>query len=145
MTDRSKHRSPSRVRYAKKHPSLTVHFDEETYARVLALRARTGLTLNQLVRQALGSLETHVDKIHEQGRRQGEAEGRRAGLEEGNQQGRVAARSAWKLTYPCSGCGKPMAIRVGGPEAKRAIETLIDQGWGHEECLESSEAADRGD
>jgi hypothetical protein len=122
-----------------------VHFDEATYARVLALRDRSGLSLNQLVRQALGSLETHVDEIREHGRRQGEAEGRKAGFEDGVQKMRIAARDAWQLTYPCSGCGKQVAIRVRDPDAQRAIEVLIEEGWGHAKCLGNSDSGDRGD
>ena len=137
-----KHRSPSRERYAKKHPSLTVHFDEATHARVVTLRERSGLTLNQLVRQALGSLETHVEEIREHARHDGYAAGWKAGRKDGLDKMRVAARAAWQLTYPCSGCGQPVAIRVGDADADCAMKALTDGGWGHAKCVDNSESDD---
>lgn len=137
-----KHQSPSRERYAKQHPSLTVHFDEETYAKVVALRERSGLTLNQLVRQALGSLETHVEAIHEHGRHEGYTTGWKAGSKDGSDKMREAARAAWQLTYPCAGCAQPVAIRVGDPDAERAIKVLTDEGWGHVKCVDNIESDD---
>jgi hypothetical protein len=142
MATPRQHRSPSRERYAKQHPSLTVHFDEDTYARVVALRERSGLTLNQLVRQALGSLETHVDEIREYGRHDGYATGWKAGSKDGADKMRVATRAAWQLTYPCSGCGQPVAIRVGDPDAERAIKVLTDERWGHAKCFDHTESDD---
>jgi hypothetical protein len=75
-----RHRPPSRVRYAETHPSITVHFDLDTYAKVMELRERSGLTPNQLIRQALGSMESHIETIQTRGRATILEEGRKTGI-----------------------------------------------------------------
>jgi hypothetical protein len=146
MTGR--HRPPSQVRYAESHPSVTVHFDRETYTKLVELRERTGLTMNQLVRRNLGSEEREVDAILARGRRlgvvQGRKAGRDAGLTEGYASGHTAgvaagyesgrrdgAREAiaqYRLTYPCSVCRQPIEVLVNGPEAPHLAAALSK--WG---------------
>jgi hypothetical protein len=130
MTTPPKHRSPSKDRYAANHPAITVHFDLDTYKRLIALRDATGWSLNELVRAALDSLEAQVATILERGRREGvtegkkigEAAGRKTGYDEGWKVGYLKAQATFRLTYPCHVCGKPVAVRVGAPDAKHAIE-----------------------
>lgn len=69
ITDARKHRSPSRLRDAAKHPSLAVHLDKATYDRVLDRRDRPGLTLNQLVRQHSDRLTPTWTRFTSTGRR----------------------------------------------------------------------------
>jgi hypothetical protein len=139
----AKRRPASRGRYAATHPALTVHFDLETHAAVVELRERTGLTLNQLVRQALGSLEGHVNMILARGRAQGIAEGRKAGHAAGWQSGYTSgyeagsedAEAAFRLTYPCRVCAERIEIRVDGAEARFAAAALTERGWRHTACI----------
>jgi|SRR5450631_750504 hypothetical protein len=138
MNTPPKRRSASKLRYAASHPAITVHFALDVYNRLIALRKATGLSLNQLVRAALDSLEAEVATILERGYQRGlevgktsEAAARKLAYAEGWK----AAAAVFRLTYPCPrGCGKRIAIRVGDPDADRAIEVLIDEGWGHSEC-----------
>ena len=133
-----KPRPASRARFAAAHPILTVHFDQETYARVVDQRSRTGLSLNQLVRMALGSVERHVDALLEQGRQRGFAEGQKAGYDEGRKDGYAKAKARYGLTYPCGKCRGLITIRVGDADAQHAIATLVEEGWCHGECLSTS-------
>lgn len=143
MTTPRKHRSPSQDRYAETHPAITVHFDLETFRRLVALREASGLSINELVRADLESLEAKVAAVLERGRREGvaqgttigEAAGHKAGYAEGFKAGYLKAKAAYRLTYPCAVCGQPMEIRVGDADAKRAIEVLVEDGWKHGDCV----------
>jgi glutamine synthetase len=133
-----KRRSASKLKYAASHPAITVHFAVDVYNRLIALRKATGLSLNQLVRGALDSLEAEVTTILVRGYQRGlevgkagEAAARKLAYAEGWK----AAAAVFRLTYPCPrGCGKRIEIRVGDPDANRAIEVLVDERWGHSEC-----------
>jgi flagellar biosynthesis/type III secretory pathway protein FliH len=142
MTIRRKQRSPSKDRYAEAHPAITVHFNLETFRRLVALREATGLSINELVRAALDSLEAEVATILERGRREGvaqgtmigEAAGHKAGYAEGFKAGYLKAKAAYRLTYPCAHCGTRIEVRAGDEDAKHAVEVLVEDGWGHAHC-----------
>lgn len=136
MTDTKKHRPASRARYAAAHPSLTVHFTLEVYHRLVALREATGLSLNQLVRAALDSLEEHIATILERGSQQGRVEGRKAGYAEGWRAGYAKAKATFRLTYPCTGCTELIEIRVGEQDADFVRTVLVREGWAHETCID---------
>jgi hypothetical protein len=132
----ARNRPPSRARYAATHPSKTIHFDAPTYALVEALLERSGLTANQFIRQALGSMERHIDEIQERGRVRHREEGRRLGFAAGYERGYAEAEAAFRLTYPCYVCGKPIEIRAGEEDASRAVGLLSEDRWGHEDCID---------
>ncbi|MHB8490356.1 MAG: hypothetical protein ACYDCS_09320 [Candidatus Dormibacteria bacterium] len=138
MTTPRKHRSPSKDRYAKTHPAVTVHFDLDTYNRLVALRKATDLSLNQLVRAALASLEAEVAPILDRGWRQGVADGKRVGEAAGRQagyaEGYLKAKTTFRLTYPCRVCREPVEVLAGNPDAAEAIEALIEGKWEHGNC-----------
>jgi flagellar biosynthesis/type III secretory pathway protein FliH len=142
MTTPLKHRSPSKDRYAQNHPAVTVHFDLDTYTRLVALRESTDLSLNQMIRAALDSLESEAAAILERGRREGvargktigEAAGHKTGHAEGFKAGYLKARAAYRLTYPCGHCERLIEVRAGDEDAKHAVEVLVEDGWGHADC-----------
>ncbi len=134
-----KRRSASKLKYAASHPAITVHFPMDVYNRLIALRKATGLSLNQLVRGALDSLEAEVTTIlvrgYQRGLEAGKKVGEAAARKPAYAEGWNAAAAVFRLTYPCPrGCGKRIEIRVGDPDANRAIEVLVDELWGHSEC-----------
>jgi hypothetical protein len=133
----ARHRPPSRARYAATHPSKTVHFDQETYAMVEELLERSGLTANQFIRQALGSMERHIGEIQERGRLRHTEEGRKLGFAEGYQRGYAEAATKFGLPYPCPGCGEPIVLEAGDEDACRALELLAQEGWGHKDCVDT--------
>src|ERR1700683_3672754 len=106
----AKHRAPSRARYAATHPSKTIHFDQETYALVAAQLERSGLRANQFIRQALGSMERHIDVIQERGRVRHTEEGRKVGFAAGYARGYAKARATYCVTYHCCFCGVPIEL-----------------------------------
>ena len=130
----AKHRPPSQVRYAATHPSKTIHFDAPTYASVEALLGRSGLTANQFIRQALGSMERHIDEIQERGRVRHTEDGRKLGFAEGCAKGFAEAMAMYRVTYPCQGCGEPIELDPAGEDGEHAIAMFKREQWGHEAC-----------
>ncbi len=127
---KSRHSPPSRARYAAQHPSIGVHVDKPTYQKLLELRERSGLSLGQLVRQALKVVENDVEMVLLTGRGQGYLQG----FEEGRARGYDQALQRYCLTYPCDVCHKALEIKVGSESARAAVEALADQRWGHADC-----------
>jgi len=63
-----------------------------------------------------------------------EAEIRQEGYEEGQLNGYELAESEYKVTYPCSICGK--SIEVTTDKEKEAIaKYMVEHGWAHGDCL----------
>jgi hypothetical protein len=147
MTTR-RHVPPSRLRYEASHPTVAVHCDVETKARLVALRDATGLPLGALVKQALSVLESDLEAARQagfaagfaDGRRVGEVAGRAAGVEEGRKAGFAEAVRRYRITYPCSRCGKLIALAVGSEAADDAREAITDAGWHHGECPGGTES-----
>lgn len=135
------HRPPSRQRYAANHPALTVHFDLDLYKKVVELRERSGLTLNQLVRQALGSVEDHVAAIQGAAYQRGFDVGKGIGYDHGYYTGYDAAKGEYGLAIACEVCDEPIDILADAPIAERALELLRAQGWGHKACHEQRRSA----
>lgn len=156
-----KHRAPARGRYDATHPALTVHFDLETYAQVVELSQRSGLTSSEVVRRGLGAVERSVDAVlargHEQGvqeghkagyadgyaegqsagaaeaRSAGYAAGRTAGYDEGYRAGYQEAVAIYRITYPCFKCGKPMEICADMDELVAFTRRALVR-WTHDDC-----------
>lgn len=138
---------PSRRRYQAEHPTVTIHCDIPTRNRLLALRARTGLSLGALVKQALGVLEGDLEAARSAGRTEGFKEGKRSGLEEGrtsgyaqgHKDGFAAAATRFRLQYPCCVCGQPVSIEVGDADATAVLQRLVADHWGHGDCIRSDQ------
>jgi predicted DNA-binding protein len=118
-----KHHPPSRRRYAAAHPTIGVHCDQETYARLSALRQRSGRSFGRLVRQSLGAVERDIAEVEAR-----EAAARQRGRREGYRQ----AKALYCLTATCYLCGEPMEIRAGSEMAADAVRAVSD--WGHGPC-----------
>ena len=117
----AKHQPPSRRRYAATHPTIGVHcVDQKMYDDLIALRDLSGLSLGQLVLQALGKVAMDVAKV--------EAVGRARGYRQ--------AKALYCLTTPCCHCGQPTEILAGSELADEAVRAL--RAWGHIECIRAS-------
>jgi hypothetical protein len=111
---------PSRVRYAADHPTIGVHPDRETYAKLRELRERSGLSLGRLVQQALGVVEMDVAKVEA------------TVFERGRRSGYAAAKVEYSLKVPCHVCGEPMQVRPLSEVTNAAARAGLR--WGHEAC-----------
>ena len=65
------------------------------------------------------------------------------GFKEGRDVGYILgyheAEEEFKITYPCSICGKPILVRPGSKSHKDIIAHMKEYGWAHSECLENNE------
>jgi hypothetical protein len=129
-----KHRPPSRVRYAQRHPSVGVHLDRATYDRVTALRDRSGLSFAHLFQRALGEVELQVDSAVEAGRRSGRKGGLAVGRRKGRSEGYDEAVAKFRLTSRCALCDRDMVIFAGSPMGEAAAAWFQEERWQHDHC-----------
>ena len=113
---------PSRQRWAAAHPTIGVHVDVETYAKLVELRQRSGLSFSQLVRQTLGVVEMDVATV----------EG--SSFERGWEEGYAEAQARYALTIACSVCGQFEDIEADSEAGKVAAAALARLTWGHAKC-----------
>ena len=108
---------PSRIRYERENPIISFRVDRETYEKINALQRKSGKTLAQLVKEALGLLERSTEEAYHRG------------FEEGCSQ----ARDRYKFTIPCTDCGEELILsnRTGGIDQVKQVL----KGFTHEQCL----------
>ncbi|MFG1449598.1 MAG: hypothetical protein AAE983_03025 [Thermoplasmataceae archaeon] len=61
--------------------------------------------------------------------------GRSRGYEEGWSDGFDEAIEDYRITYPCSVCGKPIEMMPGDNDHKAMIGYMKEKGWAHSKCL----------
>ncbi len=130
-SEKPKRQPPSRERYQAAHPTIGVHVNRETYARLVDLRERSGLSFGELVKQALGVVEAGIERSEQEAFDLFDA-----GHEDGHRTGYEKAVAAYRLTFLCSICraGVPIEVPAGSPAAQAATAALVAAGWGHAEC-----------
>jgi flagellar biosynthesis/type III secretory pathway protein FliH len=73
----------------------------------------------------IGLLEAKVNK---------EQEAKKQGYEKGYGDGYEEAEALYKVTFPCSICGKTLTVM--SKKEKDAIKRYMrEHGWGHAECI----------
>jgi antitoxin component of RelBE/YafQ-DinJ toxin-antitoxin module len=113
-----KRKLPSRERYEKANPTVSVRVPEETRAKLLEVVPKLGMSLADAFKVLVGELEFKAIPIDE---------ARRQGYEE--------AKKLYAVTYLCFICGKPIVIT--SPETKKVVSKfLTTHGWGHNKCIE---------
>lgn len=60
--------------------------------------------------------------------------GRKRGYDEGWSDGFDEAIEDYKITYPCSVCGKPIEMMPGDNGHKAMISYMKEHGWHHGNC-----------
>jgi hypothetical protein len=131
---RKRTQPPSRVRYARDHPAVGVHVTLEERQLLRTLSEESGLSVSQLVKQALGILKADLDAVRQHGVQEGIAKGKREGRAEGRREGYAEALARYQITFPCSKGGEPIVILAGSNSAAAAAAMLSEAGWGHVEC-----------
>jgi len=122
---RRKKKSPARDRYEKSHPVISFRVDKELYDRLKAVKKVEGRSMTDIMKAGLGLIEVKIRT---------EKEIWQQGYDEGQVNGYELAESEYKVTYPCSICGK--SIEVNTDEEKKAIATYMrEHGWGHADCI----------
>ena len=125
MAKRRKRGTPSRVKYEKSHPTVSFRTNKELYDRLQTVKKAEGKSTADVLKVGLGILEVKVGK---------EKEARRQGYEEGFEKGYEEAKALYKVTFPCSVCGKTIEVTAKG--TKEAIRRyMVEHGWGHADCI----------
>lgn len=117
--------TPSRSEYERNHPTVSFRITPEMSARLNEIKKAEGKSYAEIMKIGLGLLEVKTAK---------EMQIRIQGYGEGYKEGYGAAKSRYRVCYPCRLCGK--TISVTGIKEKEAIEKLMPAaGWGHEKCI----------
>ncbi len=118
MSAKPKKKAPSRERYENSHPIVSARMPIDKRDRLLAVLARLGLTLGQLLIRFADEHEITTRPL---------AEARKEGFQE--------AKKMFAVYYPCQKCGKQIAIN--SPEEKlAAARHMVEDGWSHQQCPE---------
>lgn len=62
--------------------------------------------------------------------------GRRRGYEQGWGDGYDEVLNDYRITYPCSVCGKPIELKPGSDSHGAMVSYMKENGWGHSKCLQ---------
>ena len=120
-----KRKTPSRVKYEYSHPTVSFRVSKELYDRLQAVKEAEGKSITDVLKVGLSLLEVKVSK---------EKEAKKQGYEEGFEKGYKEAESLYKVTFPCSICGK--TLTVTGKKEKEAVRRYMrEHRWGHVECI----------
>lgn len=123
--NKSKKKSPSRIKYEQNHPTVSFRPSKDLYDRLQAVKEAEGLSNTDVLKVGVGLLEVKV---------RSEKEAREQGFEEGFEKGFEEAESIYKVTYPCKVCRK--TIEVTSVKEKEAIRKyMLERGWGHADCI----------
>ena len=121
---KTKRKSPSRERYEKDNPVVSLRIPKELYDRLQIAKRKEGLSYTDMLKIGIGLLEPKI---------RAEREVWEEAYERGQINGYTLAEADYKITYPCSVCKKTIEVRA--EETKRAIRRfLIDGRWGHAAC-----------
>lgn len=125
MLKSKKKRTPSRIRYEQNHPTVSWRVSKELYDRLQAVKDAEGKSTTDVLKVGVGLLEIKVRK---------EKKVRDQAYDEGYGDGSRDAEVLYKVTYPCSICGKTLTVM--SKKEKDAIKRYMrEHGWGHAECI----------
>lgn len=125
---------PSRVKYAYENPTIGIHVTRQEREFLGTLSQKSGRSVSQLCKQALGILKTDIDSVRTHCLQEGHATGKRVGRAEGRREGYAEAMARYRFAYPCPKCGEQIVILTGSKIADAAVEMLTEAGWGHAQC-----------
>ena len=109
---------PSRARYEKSHPTVTIRVDLELYNELKALKETAGMSLADILKVGLEKSQAAA----------GDA------LEKGFKEGYETAEAEYKVTYRCGRCRPPHLSITSDEEKKVAATFLYEAGWGDLSC-----------
>ncbi len=105
---------PSRIKYEGNHPTVSFRVTLEEYAKLQAMRKKTGLSLGETARRVLGLRKKEIDEAFDRGLRAGYG----------------------RFDVPCKACRKPMKFDLKSEkeaEAAAAVRQAFSS-WRHSTC-----------
>jgi hypothetical protein len=113
----AKHKPPSRIRYEESHPVVSFRVKEDLYQQLVELLAKSGKSIGDFFKEALGVQRADTRKIY------------RRGYEKGYDE----AGKLYRVTYRCSVCRG--ILEVTHTEEKEAVRQYLEEhSWGHASC-----------
>ena len=119
-----KRKSPSRIRYEKRNPTVSCRVSRDIYDRLKNVDKTQNLSMADILKIGLGKIEPKVEtreKLWGQG------------YEEGFEVGWQVAESIFRVTYRCCVCGQILGIDTV-QELAAAGNYMTENGWGHASC-----------
>jgi hypothetical protein len=105
---------PSRIRYKESHPTISVCVGKDLKALIDAHRGVKSYA--DFVRDLIQEFEGAVSEVAE------------------------LSAGRYIFQYPCSICGKDIALMPNGPERERVLQFLKSCGWAHKDCVDAKRA-----
>ena len=115
------HRPPSRQRYQATHPTVTLHLNLATDARLKELMQKTSLSRAQVMEEALGLVESRVEEAQ-------------TASDRGYHLGFADARDRFRITVLCAFRDGEMELTRGSAAAQAATDFLEGELWIHGPC-----------
>ena len=109
-----RHQPPSKIRYNQTHPTVSIRVSQDLYDQLKVLREKSGKSLGDILREALGKQAPSTNKAF--------------------QRGFNNARRQFVVTYRCAICGGPIEVTTGR-EKQEIVEYMRSEGWGHGGCI----------
>jgi len=118
-------KTPSRVKYEQKRPTVSFRISKELYDRLQAVKEAEGKSTTEVLKVGVGLLEVKVSE---------EKEAKRQGYDEGFEKGYEEAEELYKVTYPCKICRRTLVVTSA--KEKGAIKNyMLEHGWGNADCI----------
>jgi hypothetical protein len=128
---KGKHQPPSKIKYDQEHPTVTCRVDKDVHEALLAIKAKTGASMADVLKMGLGRLEPKATN-EEAARKEAYAAGYKKGHDE--------AFGRYAVSYRCCVCGESMWIdTTAGKEA--VCGYMQEHHWGHRKCHAGAPAA----
>ena len=125
MTKKKKDKPPSRKKYEREHPVMSIRMDRELHGKMKAIKEDSSYSIIDMLRVAVGKIEV---KLREENEIYEEAHA--AGVYSGFN----SAKEMYGITYKCAGCGQKITVSDIG--TKQAIVNFLrERRAGHVECL----------
>ena len=125
VSGRSKSRSrakksvpPSRVRYEKANPAVTVRVSRELRDVLAVMKEEHGLSMGDLLRIGLDKAKPDLD----------------AAYQHGMEVGYDIAKDDYEVTYRCSGCRRRHLSVTTNEEKEAAAKLMCQAGWYSSAC-----------
>ncbi len=115
---------PSRLRYEKANPAVTVRISSELRAKLAELKETHNLSLGDVLRIGMEKAKPDLDAAYERGREEAYQEEYQAYSE-----GYEEAKMEYEVTYWCSRCRRPHLIIDSDEEKKAAAQLMYEAGW----------------
>lgn len=116
---------PSRKKYEEDNPVVSCRVPKELYNRLRVIKKAEGKSMTNILKAGLGLFEVKI-RAEKEVRQEAYAEGQLTGYE--------LAESEYKVTYPCSICGKSIEVTTEG-EKKAIRGYMVEHRWGHAACI----------